>query len=313
MGPLLLALWVVTGAEPPAQAPAADAPAIEASPPRIEQVDDSDDPCHPVTVDGQPFATCFDAGKGLELSGYGGLDGLNASSTLTLSLRIRGARDSKSKRGTVWFDDHRGLITAFRPGEADRSFTLTAWEGLFRRHVTEGFLMLPTNPPIKIPFPLDIGLAITGTRFEYIFAGGWALETARVTLFFDAVRSPTARFHLGLGPSLAYTLRGGTGGAISHELMPLTGLQALAAFESANGRWALRAQGVAGWTFEPGRSDGTFRARGELVGERVVLAFNNQPLSVSLRATGAFHDVGGKATSEFTVQAGLSLRLFSSQ
>ena len=179
--------------------------------------------------------------------------------------------------------------------------------------MTEGYLVLPTNPPIKIPFPIDIGLAITGTRFEYVVGDGWALQTARVTLFFDAVRSPTARFHLGLGPTIAHSMRGGIGAPITQELMPLTGVQALAAFESADGRWALRAQAVAGWTFVPGATTGTFRARGELVGERVVIAINNQPISVSLKATGAFHDVGGSATSEWSVQAGLSLRLFSSQ
>lgn len=112
---------------------------------------------------------------------------------------MRGGRDSKSKRGTVWFDDHRGPMVAFRPGPADEALTVTAYQGLFRRHVKEGFVMLPTSPPIKIPFPLDIGLAITGTRFETLFAGGWAVQTARVTLFFDAVRSPSARFHLGWG------------------------------------------------------------------------------------------------------------------
>jgi hypothetical protein len=315
LGALFTALLAVAVAQAPADGGADEAPepsAVEAAPAVVEAAQSEDD-CHPVTVDGQPFATCFDAGKGLELSGYGGLDGLNASSTFTLSVRMRGARDSQSKRGTIWFDDHRGFITSFRPGATDRSFSITAWEGLFRRHVPEGFLMLPTNPPFKIPFPLDIGLAFTGTRFEYLWGGGWAVQAARVTLFFDAVRSPTARFHLGLGPTLAYTIRGGVGSAITHELMPLTGLQGLAAFESANGRWALHASGVAGWTFEPGQSQGTFRARGELVGERVVLALNNQPISVSLKATAAFRDLGGTATSEWTVQAGLSLRLFSSQ
>ena len=332
MGALLLALLAATGADAPAAAPVEAAPVeaapveaapVEAAPVEAAPVDpvvaapvevqaDPDD-CHPVTVDGQPFATCFDAGKGLELSGYGGLNELSASSTLTLSWRMRGARDSKSKRGTIWFDDHRGPIIAFRPGEHDRSFTITSYEGLFRRHVPEGFLVLPTNPPVKIPFPLDIGLAITGTRFEYIFGDGWALQTARVTLFFDAVRSPSARFHLGLGPTLSHTMRGGNGAPLQHELMPLTGLQALASLESSTGRWALYAQGVAGWTFDPGKSQGTFRARGELVGERVLIAINNQPISVSLKATAAFHDLGASATSEWTVQAGLSLRLFSSQ
>lgn len=108
-------------------------------------------------------------------------------------------------------------------------------------------------------------------------------------------------------------MRKDLGAPLVHELMPLTGLEALAAFESEEGRWAVHASGVAGWTFEPGATQGTFRARGEVVGERVLIAINNQPISVSLRATGAFRDLGGKASSEWTLQAGLSVRLFSAQ
>jgi hypothetical protein len=270
----------------------------------------SADPCDP---QGRDFAVCFDAGRGVELSGYGGLLGPSASSTLSASVRLRGVRNSRSKQGAVWFNDHRLAHFELRPDDKDRALTVTAYEGLLRRHVEEGYLLLPFNPPKKLPFPLDLGIAFSVARWERAVANGWAFETARVTLFFDAVRAPTARFHLGLGPSLAHTMRGGLGAPLTHELMPLTGLQALATLESEEGRWLLRAQGVAGWTFEPGRSDGTFRARGEVVGERVVFAINDQPVAVTLRATAAFRDVGGGALSEWTVQAGLTLRLFSAQ
>ena len=220
-------------------------------------------------------------------------------------------RNSRSKQGTVWFNDHRLAHLELRPAAQDRALTLTAYEGLLRRHVDEGNVLLPFTPPVKLPFPLDLGISFSVARWERVVADGWAFETARVTLFFDAVRAPTARFHLGLGPTLSHTMRGGVGAPLAHELMPLTGLQALAALETEDGRWVLRAQGVAGWTFVPGGNAGTFRARGELVGERVLIAINDQPIALTLRATAAFHDVGGSGSSEWSVQAGLTLRLFS--
>src|SRR4051812_33276973 len=127
----------------------------------------SDDPCRAISDEGRPFLTCFDAGKGVELGVLGGLDGLDASSTLSASVRIRGVRDSRSKQGTVWFNDHRAARLELRPAERDRAFFATAYEGVFRRHVDEGYLLLPTRPPVKLPFPFDIGLAVSVARFDW--------------------------------------------------------------------------------------------------------------------------------------------------
>lgn len=259
-------------------------------------------------------ATAFDAGKGVELMGTGGLLGLSPSGTFRAALRLRGVRSSKSRQGTVWFNDHRLAILEARPADADRALFVTAYEGLLRRHVDEGFVLLPFRTPVKLPFPFDLGLALSAARWERVVNDGWSLETARVTLFLDAVRAPTARFHLGLGPTLAHTMRGGNGAPLTHDLMPLTGVQGLASLESEDGLWVLRAEGIAGWTFTPGSAaPGTFRARGELVGERVLVAINDQPIAVTLRGTGAFRDRGGGARSEFCVQAGLTVRFFSAQ
>jgi hypothetical protein len=199
----------------------------------------------------------------------------------------------------------------WRPGAADQAVSITAYTSVLRRHVAEGTLVLPFNPPITLPFPFDIGLAISGVRWERVVADGWVFETARVTLFFDAVRAPTSRLHFGLGPTLAHAMRGGLGRELTHELMPLTGLQALMALESEDGRWALEASAVAGWTFVPGGQTGTFRARAELTGRRVVLAVNDQPLYFTVRATAAYGDFGASARHELGVTAGLSLQLFA--
>ncbi len=45
--------------------------------------------------------------------------------------------------------------------------------------------------------------------------------------------------------------------------------------------------------------------------ERVLLAINDQPVALFVRASGALQDAGARATTEWTGMAGLLLRLFA--
>ena len=47
------------------------------------------------------------------------------------------------------------------------------------------------------------------------------------------------------------------------------------------------------------------------MGERILLALNDQPIALSLRLNGAWTDVGGSGRSEWGAQLGLTLRMFS--
>lgn len=155
------------------------------------------EPCWQHAANGARFRTCFDPGRGLELSAGGSARSLNPALDLGLGLRLRGARDSRSKAGTTWLLQHRLLGADARWSKAERHLTLTAYEGLARRHVDEGFLLLPTTPPIRLPFPLDLGLYGRAARYERRVEDGlgWSFETARLAMLFDPLRSATGRFH----------------------------------------------------------------------------------------------------------------------
>lgn len=190
----------------------------------------------------------------------------------------------------------------------------TLWSGYFRRHVPEGVLLVPTTPPLRLPFPLDIALSADVVTWERRLAEGddWALEPARLAFLLDPLRSASSCFHLGLGALAGYRMREASG-ALVHDITPLTALTLFADVESEDGLWVLRASGTAGWTFSPGAMGGTFRARGEVDAARTLAALNNQPLSVFVHARAAWADAGARASSEVVVTAGVRLTLFSAR
>ncbi len=196
----------------------------------------------------------------------------------------------------------------------ERHFTVTGYEVVARRHVFDGSLLLPTNPPVRLPFPFDLGLYGRALRYERrIEEGpGWTLETGRIALLVDPLRSASGRFHLGLGPALAHQLRF-DGTALHNELTPLTALQVFMNLESEDGRWVARLDGWAGWTFTPaaGNPGAVLRAWGEVSLERVLFAVNDQPVSFALRASGAYREAGALAQNEWTAGAALKLQLFA--
>lgn len=270
--------------------------------------------CH-AEEDGQPFAVCFDPWTGLELGGGGGAQGDGAAPLLVAGLRFRGERDSRSKAASTWLLAQRALATELKTVDGQWALTATAYEGVYRRHVAEGVVLLPTTPPIELPFPLDVGLAGSAGRYERRGADGtgWALEALRLSALFDPIASASGRFHLAFGPTAAYRVRS-DGAQLAHDVTPLTGVLLFFNFESEDGLWVLRGTGVGAWTFSPSAPGVlTLRARGEVEGARVLAAVNDQPLSLFVRATGAWNDAGARAGSEWAVTGGLLLRLWSAR
>ena len=271
------------------------------------------DACHGEDERGQRFTTCFDPWTGVEVGGGAGVQGGGGSGLLVAGLRYRGERDSKFKVGSTWLLAHRLGATELRWSGGLPALTVTAYEGYFRRHVPEGMLVLSTNPPRKLPFPFDVALAGSVARYERRLEDGadWSLETARVTAMFDPLRSPSGRFHLGFGPSAALRLRS-DGKTVTMDLTPLTALALFFNLESDDGLWVLRGNALAGWTVAPeAAAKLTFRARGELEASRVLVALNDQPISVFVRASGASLDAGSLPRSEWSASVGLMVRLFS--
>jgi hypothetical protein len=260
------------------------------------------------------FRTCFDPGRGLELTAGGSARSLSGAADFGLGIRLRGQRDSRDKAGTTWLLSHHVAVAEAHVSPDTRDFTLLGYEGVARRHVDEGSLLLPTTPPIRLPFPLDLGLYSRGLRYERrIEEGpGWVFETGRIGLLIDPLRSRSGRFHLGFGPVLAHQLRH-NGVTLHHELTPLTAVEVFINAESEDGLWVFRLSGWGGWTFTPenNQPNAILRARGELSLERVLLAINDQPISVCVRGGGAFHEAGAFAQSEWSAGAALKMQLWA--
>jgi hypothetical protein len=266
--------------------------------------------CLELTQTRDVFATCFDPGKGL-LLGAGALmrDG-EVSPEFRTGILVRTAHISRSK-GSPWINTHRLLVTEARSGTARRGLTSTLYEGNLRRHLEEGFILVPTARPVRIPFPFDLSLDLRLGHYERrVWEGpGWTLETGRAALLLDPVRSPTARMWLGVGPAASHTVRSSREGT-EHELSPFTSLLLDAGYETENGAWVARATALAGWTVG---LDGVmrFRTREEASFERLLLAVNDHPVWLRLSGEHVHADAGIGRRDEWSVGLGLTLRAWS--
>ena len=272
------------------------------------------DPCLGRDAHGHAFATCFDPWSGLELGGAAQLGSATPAAAFTADLRVRGERASRSKEASTWLTLHRLGATEVRVGSGPASLSVLGYTGLYRRHVREGVLLLPFTPPLQVPFPLDIALLAEALRYERRWAEGsdWAFEPVRLSLLFDPLRAPESQFHLGLGVTTGWRLLQREG-QVQHEFTPLTAATLFFSLESDDGRWLARGTVSAGWSFVLPDTSLTLRARGEVELSRVLLAFNDQPLSFFLRGRFAFRDAGARFGSEWSAAAGLSLRLGSAR
>lgn len=261
---------------------------------------------------GELFPTCFDPGNALLLgTGMQVREGV-ALPTLQAGILLRTERSSRSK-GMLWFNTHRLLVTEATPGNARRGLTTTVYEGTFRRHLEEGFILVPTSKPLRIPFPFDVTLAVRAGHLERrVWEGpGLTVETGRAALLLDPLRSASGRLWLGFGPLASHSLRRMPDGELEQEISPFTSGLLETGYETADGWWTLRASGLAGWinSFE---GDRRFRARADASVERILFAVNNQPLWLQVYGTYAYKDAGLDRQTEWTAGARLMLRTFSS-
>jgi hypothetical protein len=264
-------------------------------------------PCTALDAAGESFPTCFDPGTGWLL----GAGAVAAPGTVTPELRtallVRTARTSQSK-ATPWFNTHRLFVIEARSAPARRGLSATLYEGNLRRHLEEGFILVPTARPVRIPFPFDLTFSVRAGHYERrVWEGaGWTLESGRVALLVDPLRVPSARVWLGVGPLASHTLRH-TPGRDEHTLSPFTTLLLDAGYETEPGTWVARLTALAGWTVG---SEGTVRphSRVEASLERLVLALDDQPLWLRLGATHVHVDAGVFRASEWSVGLGVVLR-----
>jgi hypothetical protein len=268
--------------------------------------------CVMETDAGDRFPVCFDPGNALLLGTGLQVRGGVALPTLQAGILLRTERTSRSK-GLLWFNTHRILVTEATPGTARRGLTTTLYEGTFRRHLEEGFILIPTSRPLRVPFPFDVTLAARAGHLERrVWEGpGLTVETGRAALLLDPVRSASGRLWLGFGPAASHALRRMPDGTLEQEISPFTTGVLETGYETADGWWTVRASGLAGW-INSLEGERRFRARADASIERILFALNDQPLWLQFYGAYVYKDVGLARQTEWTAGARLLVRSFSS-
>ncbi len=296
---LALGLATLLLAMPPAPAEAQDTAPLGAG--ECTELDDA----------GQRFPICFDPGNALLLgAGMRVVDG-QATSALHAGILLRTERPSRSK-GTPWFNTQRILVTEATLAPERRGLTGTAYEGVFRRHLEDGFILIPTARPVRIPFPFDVALAVRVGHLERrVWEGpGLTVETGRAALLLDPIRSETGRAWLGIGPAASHGVVRRADGELEQELSAFTSAMLDTGYETADGWWTVRAEGLAGW-ITSFAGERRFRARAEASVERILFAVNDQPLWLQLHGSYIYKDAGLARRTEWAVGARLLVRTFS--
>lgn len=262
--------------------------------------------CYRSTESGEAYPVCFDPGRRLEL-GWAPFFGGTSGQRLSLALRLRSDRPSRSRRDLTWLRDHTLLEAelAAPTFPLDRgTYAVTAWRATLIRHLEEGFILVPTREPIRIPFPFDVGLAaeagtISGDRQ---IPGLVHLDVARAALVLDAARNLPALSRLAIGPEIAWSMDFTPGATARHTLVPLTGGVLDLRAESDDGLWVLALRARAGWVMRlPGGLEPAWSARASL--ERVLLAVNDEPIVLFVAGEGS----GDPRGRTLVASAGLKL------
>jgi hypothetical protein len=194
---------------------------------------------------------------------------------------------------------------------------VTLYRAAYLRWQREGFITLPTTPPRRLQFPLNIGLDVVAGRFETMPPEtGLAarLELLRSHFLLDAWRSRelglVAQFGLGFGYDLWLAGRFGDGGTVGveHLVSPGSDLAAAVRWESDDGRHVVDAHGSCGawWSNERGWG---VRAQATAAYEIIWLAINDQPLSGYVEAGYRYESLlpASATAHEFRATAGLRL------
>jgi hypothetical protein len=292
-----------------AAAPPLDAARGERVEPRPSTSSGRTDDCLGRDALGRTFRTCFDPGRGLELS-YGaafGGDVRAAGGASDLRAAWRWRRDLYSPAGVLeWLRD-MSFVEAralFTNGDAEpRAVRLLPWRGIFVRHRASPFLLVPGPRPIRFPFPFDVGLLVEagGASWDRDRPHDAFLSPVRSALLLDVGGHGIVR-RLAFGPEVAWTVRVSNEAPAVHGIVPFTAGVVDARAESRDGLAALSFAFRGGSSLSvPGGIQGFVEAT--LGVERVVFAVNDRPFA--LYAEGSLRGGGGRGRS---AEAGVGLR-----
>ncbi len=232
-------------------------------------------PCLRRDSDGRPFVTCFDPGNRLaftaDTDGFGG------------ELRLR--HTVHSEDGDIdWRLEHGGLQVV---ADGDRA-RATLYAGRYLRHARDGHVVLPLWPTRKLWVPFDIGAEAEVGEVDVAYdADSLRLGAVRAALLFELTRASHHRRRVAIGAVARWELDldRGERAVRAHTVAPMSLALLDLYLESQDGLTAagLRAEGGAAWTnadAATGQPGWRTSLRAELRVERVLLAVNDQPISV---------------------------------
>lgn len=209
------------------------------------------------------------------------------------SIDYEGISESGPKGDRVrWQLDHRVLTTTIFPGENApfvAPMDVTVYRGTYLRHADGAYLTLPSAPPRRVPFPLDIGLDVAlgslwvpAQRDDTVRIGA-----AKTGVVLDPWRSGVigrslelaivARYDIDWAPQVA-------GAKLVHRIAPLTSPQLRLRWQDDAGltRLSLQTAWIPHWSTEGAFRTDAAEARGRF--ERVLVAVNDQPIALSVSA-----------------------------
>jgi hypothetical protein len=283
----------------------------------------------PATYDTSPegrrFRVGFDPGSRIWL-GAAGVVGRDAAGTIGGGLEISagfGLRNRSStgegKDRVAWENDHRVLPGWVRPipGQAGLpSFDAALYSVTMLRHDSSPSIVVPTSPPVGIPFPFDVGLDADVGRFTSLAYPGLRearIGVARGALLLDPWRSGRPGHSLAFGVGARYDLEtaiGGPRGPVLHRVAPMTAGSVRFRYQTRDGITVVDVRGDAVPHFT---SEGQWRflATSTLHVERALIAVADQPVAAVLDG-GYRYDPprsDAPAVSDFRVSLGLSVNL----
>ena len=233
--------------------------------------------CLGKTAAGESFPICFDTGNRLFIAG--GSDGFGGG------IRLRHAMKFDDEPDLTWKLEHElleGTALGFQ-----HQVVGAIYRGRFLRHARDGHLVLPLGLPKKIFLPFDIGAeADFGTVVRENAGDNLELGVVRIAGLLDWSRSPGFGRRLAIGVLGRWDMDVETGdepSILEHRVMPLSGLTASAALESANGLTLGSVAVEAGRTWST-NTGWEWDARAAIDAERTLIAINDRPLSIQVEA-----------------------------
>lgn len=275
----------------------------------------------------------FGVGGAMSVGSPSGDAAIGLAPELTAGLGVQTVRSRGGGRDrVVWQIDHRlvaGWVHPVREGARPvPAFDALLYGVTVLRHDESPSLVLPSSPPVGIPFPFDIGFeaevgrVTASDRFPLSRGSGaqlpqLQLAVLRGALLFDPWRSGDVGRSLEIGIGARYDLDVFGAPTLSHarlvhRVAPMTAASLRWRYRTDDGLFSFDARGdvVPHWT-----SEGVWRlaALGALRVERIVLAIDDQPLTIVLdgawRLRPATNDT--ERTHDVRVTLGVALDLWS--